>query len=432
MKRCSFYKLAIMLLMGLLTGCVQSKPPKVDTENRTEIKDSLMTEDNENYLVEEEDRILIQKGNALSLQLFQKIATEKKSTFISTIGILYSLNALNMGAAGETRQEIYDVLGIDSTDLKRMNALSRRMIKGQEKMQEDDLPGLSSNLLTGCALFLKNDVEVSPLFTHNFEHFYFGRIIQGSFDDKMQSQIDDWCSNNTDNKINHLPIEHDAKSILAVINSFNGKWEKEFSAEKTKEEPFYGGKGKTVMMMNDTDDDRRLTFVQRSDYSLLRIPYRGGYAMYVLLPEKGKTLSSVIRKLNWEELQNAIDNLNYYDTVFVKLPKFEMNYTWEANKWLISMGIRKVFSDEADLVNMNTDFYVSSISQCAKIKVDEIGTDAAALTSAILKAKEEVVEKETTKAYFYADHPFAYIIQDPFGSYCFMGTFWGDKADKAD
>lgn len=424
MTRIIFYTWVVFLLTGLLTSCTQSKPKSDNTENRTEIKDSLTAENNENYQLEEEDRALIQKGNVFSLQLFQKVAAEtKKSTFISTIGILYSLNILNLGATGETRQEICDALGVDSTDIIRMNALSRRMIKGQEKMQADDLPGLSSNLLTGCALFVKSGVKISPLFTNDFEHFYFGQIIQGGFDDKMQSQIDEWCSNKTDKKISHLSVEHDAQSILAIVNCFNGKWEKEFETEKTKEEPFYGGRHKTVMMMNDTDYDKRLTVVQRSDYSLLRIPYRGGYVMYVVLPEKGKTLSSVIRKLTWNELQNAIDNLTKYDTIFIKLPKFEMNYDWIANKWLISMGIRKAFSLKADLENLNKDFYVSSISQIAKVKVDEMGTDATAVTSTVLKAKEE---KEPSVACFYADHPFAYIIQDTFGNYCFMGTFWGD------
>ena len=424
MKRISVYKWAVLLLIGLLIGCVQRKPQRVNAEDQTEIKDPLTAENNENYQLDEEDRALIQKENAFSLQLFQKVAAEaKKSTFISTIGILYSLNVLNLGATGETLQEICDVLGVDSTDLKRMNTLSRRMIKGQEKMQADDLPGLSSNLLTGCAFFVKSGIEISPLFTNDFEHFYYGKIIQGNFDDKMQSQIDGWCSNKTDNKINHLPIEGDAQSILAVVNCFNGKWEKEFDTEKTKEEPFYGGRHKTVLMMNDTDDDRRLSLVQRSDYSLLRIPYRGGYVMYVILPEKGKTLTSVIQKLTWIELQNAIDNLTNYDTVFIKLPKYEMNYNWIANKWLTSMGIQKAFSRKADLDNLNKDLYVSSILQYTKVKVDEIGTDAAAVTSAVLKAKEE---KEPSVAYFYADHPFAYIIQDKFGNYCFMGTFWAD------
>ena len=414
--------------MGLLTGCVQPKPQRVNAEDQTEIKDPLTAENNENYQLEEEDRALIQKENAFSLKLFQKVAAgEKKSTFVSTIGILYSLNVLNMGASGMSRQEICNALGIDSTDLGRMNTLCRRMIKGQEKMQKDDLPGLSSNLLTGCALLLNNNIEISKLFTHDFEDYYFGQIIQGDFDDKMQSKIDEWCNKNSDNKIPHLSMVHDASSILAVINYFNGKWEKEFKADETKEEPFHGGNGKTVMMMNDKDNDRRLSYAQRSDYSLLRIPYRGGYAMYVVLPKRGRQLSSVIHKLKLEEFQNAIDDLSYYDIIYSKLPKFELNYNCIANKWLTSMGIRKVFGRNADFGNMNREFYLDRISQYAKVKVDEIGTDAAALTSAVLKAKGEDVEEEKSVVYFYADHPFAYIIADPFGNYCFMGTFYGNN-----
>lgn len=428
MKRIIVYKWAVLLLMGLLTGCVQPKPQRVNAEDDCkEIKDSLKAENDENYKLEEEDRTLIQKGNAFSLQLFQKVASEtKKSTFISTIGILYSLNVLNLGATGETLQEICDVLGFDSADLKRMNTLSRRMIKWGEKMQADDLPGLSSGMLTGCALFVKSGVEISPLFINDFEHFYFGQIIQGSFDDKMQSEIDEWCSNKTDNKINHLPIKRDAQSILTVINCFNGKWLKEFDKEKTKKETFHGRRNKTVSMMNDADDDRILALAQQSDYSLLMIPYRRAYVMYVVLPKKGKTLPSVIQKLTKTELQNAINNLKYYDTIFVKLPKFEMNYNWIANKFLMSLGIHKVFGREADLDNMNKDFYVSSISQYTKVKIDEGGTTAAAVTSTedVLLMSEE--RKKTSVAYFYADRPFAYIIRDRFDNYCFMGTFWGD------
>ena len=425
MKR-FLYKVFFILLTGVFAGCTQAKTKIVHAEERIETVDSLINEDDENYQLEEEDRNLIQNSNAFSLKLFQKVAaSKKKSTFISSIGILYSLNILNMGASGASRQEICSALGVDSTDLGRMNMFSRRVIKGQTKMQKDDLPGLSSNLLTGCAFFVKSGVDIAKSFTHNFEDYYFGQIVQGDFDDKMLSEIDEWCSNKSDNKITHLPIDHDASSILAVINCFNGKWEKEFDADITIEEPFSGGNNKNVMMMNDTDKDRRLSYSQRSDYSLLRIPYRGGYAMYVVLPKSGRSLSSVIQKLSIKEFQNAIDNLSHYDIIHIKLPKFEVNYDCIANKWLTSMGIRKVFGRDADFGNLNKDFYLDRISQYAKVKVDEIGTAAEALTSAVLKVKGEDTGEDKSVIYFYADHPFAYIIADPYGNYCFMGTFWG-------
>jgi serpin B len=417
----------LLFIAMIAVGCKASKPKRVSAEKTIESNDSMIIGDYEDFQLEDMDRNLIQKENAFSLKLFQKVAAgEKKSTFISTIGILYSLNVMNMGASGASRQEICNALGVDSTDLERMNTLSRRMIKGHVKMQEDDLPGLSSNLLTGCALFVKSGVDISKSFTHNFEDYYLGQIIQGDFDNKMQSEIDEWCSNQSDNKITHLPVDHGASSVLAVINCFNGKWEKEFSANQTKEEPFSDGRVKTVMMMNDEDDDRRLSYAQRSDYSLLRIPYRGGYAMYVVLPKRGKNLSSVIHKLSMKELQNAIDNLSHYDIIYLKLPKFELNFNCITNKWLTSMGIRKVFSRDADFGNVNREFYLDRISQYAKVKVDEIGTAAEALTSAVLKVKEMGAVEEKSVVYFYADHPFAYIIADPFGNYCFMGTFWGN------
>lgn len=48
MKRIIVYKLAVLLLMGFMTGCVQSKPKRVNTEDHTEFKDSLTGENNTN------------------------------------------------------------------------------------------------------------------------------------------------------------------------------------------------------------------------------------------------------------------------------------------------------------------------------------------------------------------------------------------------
>jgi serpin B len=227
----------------------------------------------------------------------------------------------------------------------------------------------------------------------------------------------------SDGQIENFHIESGAQGVLAVINNFYGKWEKAFDAKYTKEETFHRGNSKTVMMMNDTDSDRRLTIAQHPDYSMLRIPYRDGYNMYVILPKKWKSLNSVISKLNENDIE-ACNSFSDYDEIIVKLPKFEMNYAWNANKVLKEMGVRKIFTKTAELNHINDSLYISNIIQKTKVKVDESGTDASAATGVVLKLKE-IKEKKVTN--FYADHPFAYIIADPFGNYCFMGTFWGYK-----
>jgi hypothetical protein len=42
-----------------------------------------------------------------------------------------------------------------------------------------------------------------------------------------------------------------------------------------------------------------------------------------------------------------------------------------------------------------------------------------------IESNDSLIIGDYEDFYFYADHPFAYIIADPFGNYCFMGTFWG-------
>lgn len=68
---------------------------------------------------------------------------------------------------------------------------------------------------------------------------------------------------------------------------------------------------------------------------------------------------------------------------------------------------------------------VIEILQSSKVILDEDGTRAGAITSTSFATLSSLMHP--TEAYFYADHPFAYIIADPFGNYCFMGTFWGNE-----
>jgi serpin B len=116
--------------------------------------------------------------------------------------------------------------------------------------------------------------------------------------------------------------------------------------------------------------------------------------------------------------------LKPYDIVHIKLPKFEVAYSFKASEYLASLGVSKLFSNSAELDGVQTaPMKISDITQKTKIILDEDGTRAGAITSGSFVTLSE--KMNPTEAYFYADHPFAYIIQDPFGNYCFMGTFWG-------
>jgi len=113
--------------------------------------------------------------------------------------------------------------------------------------------------------------------------------------------------------------------------------------------------------------------------------------------------------------------------VHLKLPRFETESTTDnLIATLKQLGINKVFDKTSkEIPNMcNSLVYVSNMLQKACIKVDESGSEAAAVT------EEEVflaaIFHEDPPVTFHADRPFVYAIREAStGVILFVGKFSG-------
>ena len=419
-KRLNWVIFYTVCLLSVLTGCKVSQQKSVL---------ELAAETEENYELNEEQQILVRNGNDFSIKFFKRIAEEEgeKNVFVSTIGMFYSLNIINNGASGLTRQEICNALNIDTADIETANKLCRRLMIGQAKAIEDEFFGPSSYMRTATLFQAGKRVNIVPSFQEIMQHDYFANIITGDVDGAQQQIIDKWCAEQTEGLLSSFPVKQtdEGSANLFVANYFNGRWVQEFDKESTKEEPFKGGVSSTVNMMNMTDNEEVFSYAKLDDFSMLRIPYIGGYRLYIILPDKIDGLTSLLQSLDGERLRSAMSQLKSYDHTYVKIPKFKVDYSLNANSCLASLGVGKMFSDHAELNRIQSEpMKIGEIVQKTKVILDEDGTRAGAITSVSFVTLSEVMNP--TEAFFYADHPFAYIIQDPFDSYCFMGTFWGD------
>ena len=411
----------IVCLLSVLTGCKDSRQKSVL---------ELAAETEENYELNEEQQILVRNGNDFSIKFFKRIAEEEgeKNVFVSTIGIFYSLNIINNGASGLTRQEICNALNIDTADIETANKLCRRLMIGQAKAIEDEFFGSSSYMRTATLFQAGKRVNIAPSFQEILQHDCFSNIITGDVDGAQQQMIDKWCSEQTEGLLSSFPVKQtdEGSANLFVANYFNGRWVQEFDKESTKEETFKGGTSSTVNMMNMTENEEVFSYAKLDDFSMLRIPYFGGYRLYIILPDKIDGLSSLLQSLDGEKLSSAMSQLKSYNHTYVKIPKFDVEYSLNANSCLASLGVGRMLSDHAELNRIQSEpMKIGEIVQKTKVILDEDGTRAGAITSVSFATLSEVMNP--TEAYFYADHPFAYIIQDPFDSYCFMGTFWGNS-----
>jgi serpin B len=400
-------------LLSVLTGCKESPQQSVS---------ELAAETQVSYGLTEDEQILVRNGNDFSIKLLKKIAEEEgqKNIFVSTIGLFYSLNIINNSASGLTRQEICNALNIDTTKIDSINKFCRRLMLGQAKP--------SSNMLTATLFQTGKRVNIDPSFQKVLKHDYFASIIKGDVDSAQQQEIDKWCAKQTEGLLSSFPVKQndDESANLFVASYFNGRWVQSFNKELTKKEPFKGGISSSVNMMNMTEYEEVFSYAKLDNFSMLSIPYVGGYRLYILLPDKIDGLASLLQSLDEEKLSSSMRQLKSYNHTYVKIPKFEVDYSFKANNYLTSLGVGKIFSDYAELNRIQSEpMKIREVIQKTKVIIDEDGTRAGAVTSSSFATLGEIMNP--TEAYFYADHPFVYIIQDPFGNYCFMGIFWGDS-----
>ena len=94
-------------------------------------------------------------------------------------------------------------------------------------------------------------------------------------------------------------------------------------------------------------------------------------------------------------------------TVDVKLPRFETDTDIDLKPIMIALGMPDAFDDcKADFPYFcNVPVYIGLMKQVAKIKLDEEGTEASAVT--VIGVNEKSMPNYPT---FYANHPFLYVI----------------------
>ena len=103
----------------------------------------------------------------------------------------------------------------------------------------------------------------------------------------------------------------------------------------------------------------------------------------IILPKKQLDINEFIELLDKDNdyFYSIINNLKI-SKVNLRLPKFEIRYSKELKDVLKTMGVNLPFEKNADFSKIRTqnDIYINDIIHKTYLKVDEQGTEAAAVT----------------------------------------------------
>ena len=384
------------------------------------IQSPVPTEQITKVTLDETQKGYVDAGNRMAFRFLGEMF-DNENLVCSPLSLQYALAMTANGASGQTRQEIIDFLGYGEEDINALNEYSKTLL---EQLPAVDL---DVTLKVTDALLVNDKFPLLPSFKETVENNYYAAVDNMDFSDPEQvaARINEWASRNTDGFIDNIlsasEISEDAVAYIMNALYFKAKWaggeyDPMFESNATKPEDFHLSDGSTIkvdMMRN----MRWHQYAEMDGYKVLAIPYAGyKYYMYILLPDEND-INGLIGKLKTTSWSDILSKMKSDAEVYIRIPKFEIENKYNLNDALHALGVTRPFQSgmaEFDMMFQPKQpkyyYWIEKVIQKARIKVSEKGTEPGAVTIVEMDGVAEAPGDEPKKVYFYADHPFVFVI----------------------
>lgn len=351
------------------------------------------------------DKKVVQDNDFSFDLLRQTIAHNREpNVFISPLSMSIALGMVRNGAAGTTLHEIEQALRLNGMSSDEINEYYKIMREGLLTIDPKTKLNIANSIWYRTGFPVKNDFLAVNKTYFNAEVRDLDFAAPGAVD-----VINSWCAKATSDLIKKPLDQITADAMLYLINAiyFKGIWVKPFDPKKTYKADFLaedGSKSQVDMMMQKDS----FLYAEDEKAQYLDMPYGNkAFSMTVLLPKDGVTTGQLLEDLSAGEFAAIYQSLQKQE-VNVFFPKFKMENKYEMKDPMRALGMQQAFIEEADFSPISDiRLLISRIIHSTYVEVDELGTEAAAVT---------IVEFEKTSLpmnpYFVANKPFIFLIRE--------------------
>ena len=359
----------------------------------------------------------LQAGQAeFGVNLYRQLGSRPGNIFVSPASISMALAMVHAGAEGETAAQMAQALRYPSAGVDEAMAAQLRALP---------IDSEGRHLSIGNALWVQQGFALRPAWLDRIRRHYGGGARQLDFvgaPAQAIQTINRWAEENTAGRIKRLlqPENINDRTRLILTNAvyFKADWLVPFQAAQTRNRPFHlgGGGSVSVPMMRQRV---MLRLLDLPTFEAVEMPYKGEeLSMLIFLPKEGQGLTGFEQSLNGAALTGWIDRLMASERADLELvvPKLELDTRASLVPELQALGMRRAFTQAAQLRGISeADLYLSDVIHQTYLRVDEKGTEAAAVTAGIA----EIVSMPRA---FHADRPFLFVIRDNrTGTLVFLG-----------
>lgn len=312
-------------------------------------------------------------------ELFRTLQLEgpRENLFVSPTSAAFALVMTYNGAVGQTSDEMALALGIDDLDLAMVNETSRKWL---DALRETEDPRVE--LAIAHSIWYRDWFPIRASFLDRVRTSYDAGILPIT----TPEPINAWVDKETRGRIAEI-VEVIPPNVVAYLIDalyFKADWTYQFDEADTRDASFRRPDGSTVQVQMMSQEGPFSTRTD-GDMSMVRLPYGSGrFSMILALPREGKDLAEVAARLQPDRWRQWMAEFDVPSRVSVGLPRFEIEWESSLMESLQAMGMEVPFQyGVADFTGMfeSPGAYISDVLQKTFLRVDETGTEAAAVTN---------------------------------------------------
>ena len=367
---------------------------------------------------------LVRGNAAFAFDLYRALAQGEGNLFYSPHSVSLALAMTYAGAGGETERQMEDTLRFLLPQDKlhpAFNALDLNLASRGEGATGQDDSGFQLNIAN--AVWGQEGHEFITDFLDVLAEQYGSEVRRADFrraPEEARVRINGWVADETEDRINDLippgAIEPTTRLVLANAIYFNAAWQLPFDERATAPRPFHplgGGEVEAPMMRR----EGRFGYTRGNGHQAVDLLYDGGeMSMTILLPDEGR-FRAFEGSLDASTVGAVLEALET-QRVRLTMPKFQVKASFGLADVLKGMGMPNAFDgSSADFSGMDGTSCLAGDDECllitdvvhqAFVSVDEAGTEAAAVTAAIVGITRAAEEPVTLTI----DRPFIFLVRD--------------------
>lgn len=333
------------------------------------------------------ERALIAAADTFGVTLLNAANATRagENIFMSPLSVSVALGMTMNGAAGTTYAEMRQGLGFGTLPQDQINQSYKSLIELLLGLDEDVTFTLANSIWTDQRFAS----VVEPAFLTTVKQYFDAEARVLDFrSPSAVSTINGWADQNTAGKIKKVLDAIADNEVMFLMNAiyFKGDWRIAFDPKQTSPRPFKLLSGQTVNVatMYRKGNVRR---GQIPGATVVELPYGGdAFTMTILLPDSTSNVNALVARLTpntWRQAQASVQTAN----VGLYLPKLKL--AWKAGLLpeLKTLGMRDMQDPRvADFGKLARgaqpgDLYITKVQHDSYVDVNEVGTEAAAVTT---------------------------------------------------